>query len=604
MILKEIQGLRFISLIIILLFHLNIPYFEFGYLGVDIFFFISGFIFTKIIFSDIEYNRFSFTEYFIKRARRILPGLVITLIFVTVISWLYLIPLNLKYYGQSLLSSSVFLSNIYFFIANNDYFSPNSYSLLHLWSLSLEIQFYFIYPLLIIFFYKFDYLKKNISLILFIITIFSFLFSVYFGENEKLIFYFLPSRLWEFLIGYFVYDIVYKKKIRLFKKKNFYFFTLTLFLLIYLIFGDIELIKKQILTIYFISTIFFISFNKKNIFNFILTNSLAQLVAKYSYSVFLVHYPIIHFAKYFGFYNLEIKNLSLLLLIISFFSLIVHNIERQFFNLGNVKNLSKSSLKFFTSFLTFFFLIGFFFHYSNGIKLRYFLNNEINNIYISKSKKFSISKKINGEDCFSFCKKINGFEKSLLLFGDSHAGDLEFELTKKLKEEKINLYLSYFNEKKEKNLNALDKLKVVLKKKKIEYVFIMHHKKEKDDIYLKKIKTLLEIYPELEFYYFVPRVEFDESPIKFKILKKSFDKLNRTQFDSIDKLMRRLSYKNLIIVDQNSLLLEMNQKNCSTLNCFNGHDNKNFPIYRDNHHFSNYGSELFIKKLFKQLSLN
>ena len=604
MILKEIQGLRFISLIIILLFHLNIPYFKLGYLGVDIFFFISGFIFSKIIFSDIINNKFSFSEYFIKRARRILPGLVVLLIFVTALSWLYLIPIDLKYYGQSLFSTSIFLSNIYFFIANNDYFAPNSYSLLHLWSLSVEIQFYFIYPLLILFLFKIGFQKKKISFILFIITILSFLLSVYFGTNEKLIFYFLPTRLWEFLIGYFVYDSIYKNKTVFFKIKNFYLHALTAILLVYLIFGDIEFIKKQIIIIYIVNVIFFISYNKKNFFNFILTNPIAQLVAKYSYSIFLVHYPIIHFAKYFEIYNLDFKSLSLIFIIIILFSVIIYNIERQFFNLGNRKILSKSNFETFAALLSCFVLIGFFFHYSGGIKLRYFFSNEIDNTYILKSKNFPISRKIDGQDCSIICKKLKGNSKSLLLFGDSHAGDLEFELSKKLNEEKINLYLSYFNEKKMKNLKGLDQLANILKKKNMDYIFIVHHKKETDDIYKKKITNLLETYPHLKFYYFLPRVEFYESPIKFKILDKSLDKLNRIRFDKIDSLMRQLNYKNLIIIDQNSFLLDMNQNVCSDINCFNGHDNKNFPVYRDNHHFSNYGAELFINKLFKQLSLN
>ena len=129
---KEIQGLRSFSVFLILFYHLNISFFELGFLAVDVFFIISGFIFSKLIFTDIQKKNFFFTEYFKSRIKRLFPGLIILLFFVTLISWLYLIPLELKYYGQNLFSTSVFISNLYFYIVNNDYFSPNTYSLLPL----------------------------------------------------------------------------------------------------------------------------------------------------------------------------------------------------------------------------------------------------------------------------------------------------------------------------------------------------------------------------------------------------------------------------------------------------------------------------------------
>ena len=108
--------------------------------------------------------------------------------------------------------------------------------------------------------------------------------------------------------------------------------------------------------------------------------------------------------------------------------------------------------------------MGLFFHLSKGVKLRYFINKQIDTKYISKSNNFSASKLISGEDCNEICQKINSNDKSLLLFGDSHAGDFENILTTKLREKRIDLYLSYFDIRGKKYLQALDQLVYVLKK--------------------------------------------------------------------------------------------------------------------------------------------
>ena len=172
---KEIQGLRSISVFLILFFHLNISYFQLGYLAVDIFFVISGIIFSKIILTDLNSNNFSIFEYFKRRIRRLFPGLIILVIIVSIISWLYLIPSELKYYGQSLFSTSLFVSNIYFYVVNNDYFQPNSYSLLHLWSLS-GITILPTIPIIDFIYSSFFFFKKKFKFYIF----FDFYHFVYF----------------------------------------------------------------------------------------------------------------------------------------------------------------------------------------------------------------------------------------------------------------------------------------------------------------------------------------------------------------------------------------------------------------------------------------
>ena len=600
---KEIQGLRSISVFLILFYHLNLSYFKLGFLAVDVFFIISGIIYSKLIFTDINNKNFSLLEYARRRIRKLFPGLVILLFLVTLVSWLFLIPHELKYYGQNLFSSSVFASNFYFYIVNNDYFSPNTYSLLHLWSLSLELQFYFIYPLIILFINNFIFLKKNFNKVIFVIFITSFLLNIYLAHNEKFVFYLLPTRLWEFLIGYFIFKIISKKKINFLINKNFYLNLIIFIFINYLIFGNNLAIKQQILITFIVLSVFFFAYNKENILNLILTNSFNLNIAKYSYTIFLVHYPIIFFYKYFGYYEENLNSILLVCLFIIIITYVFYYLEKIFFS--NYKNNSHYNFKILCLIILLFIIssTGLYFHKSKGIELRYFLNKKISNEYIANTKHFDSSKILNGKSCNMLCKKNIGNKKTLLLFGDSHAGDLEHELTKMLNNKKINLYLSYYDYRQTNNF-ALDQLSEVLKKEKINYIFLVHHKKEDDKIFYKKLAVLLNTYPDTKFYYLLPRVEFQEAPVKYRILNKSFNKIKRYTFKDINNFFNSIKFSNLTIIDQNKYLLKFQNSSCNNPECINGHDDKNFPLYRDNHHLSTYGANLLINELFKYLSFN
>ena len=120
--------------------------------------------------------------------------------------------------------------------------------------------------------------------------------------------------------------------------------------------------------------------------------------------------------------------------------------------------------------------LGLFFIFPR-VKYRYFFNKNITEEHILSVRHISNSKSINNRSCNFICKKNSKYEKSLLLFGDSHAGDFEFELEKYLNQQNLNLYLSYYDYRKT-NFKALDQLKQVMKQEKVEYVFIIHHKEK------------------------------------------------------------------------------------------------------------------------------
>ena len=169
----DIDFLRALSVLSVIIFHLDRSFFPLGYLGVDIFFIISGYLISKIIIKECNNNSFSFYNFYIRRVRRIIPVLLLVLITITILSSFLLLLSDLKSLSKSLLSSLGFFPNMYFWITGG-YFGTNDElkPLLHLWSLGIEEQFYLFFPLIFYFILKKKFFKKiKIFVVLFFIII-------------------------------------------------------------------------------------------------------------------------------------------------------------------------------------------------------------------------------------------------------------------------------------------------------------------------------------------------------------------------------------------------------------------------------------------------
>ena len=140
---NEIDFLRAISVIAVIIFHLNKEFFPLGYLGVDLFFVISGYLITRNILKDYKDKKFSFKIFYLKRIRRILPALLVVLLVTTIASTFILLVADINKFSESMLASLGFVANFYFWITGG-YFSTSDElkPLLHLWSSSVEEQFY------------------------------------------------------------------------------------------------------------------------------------------------------------------------------------------------------------------------------------------------------------------------------------------------------------------------------------------------------------------------------------------------------------------------------------------------------------------------------
>lgn len=199
---KDINGLRAIAVIAVLLFHFNPSWLPGGFAGVDVFFVISGFLMTGIIFRGIEQNNFSLLKFYVARVNRIVPALVALCLFLLIFGWFYLTPLDYKALGKHVAGSLTFVSNIFYW-RESGYFDASSLEkwLLHTWSLSIEWQFYILYPLVLIAI-KRTFSPAAIKPLILTATVLSFtlcLFVTY--KHPSASYFLLPTRAWEMLMG-------------------------------------------------------------------------------------------------------------------------------------------------------------------------------------------------------------------------------------------------------------------------------------------------------------------------------------------------------------------------------------------------------------------
>jgi len=198
---RDIDGLRAIAVIPVVLFHFHLG-FPGGFIGVDVFFVISGYLIAGILHRDLTDQKFSLFRFWERRVRRLLPALTAVVITTAAVGLLILGPNDLNLLAKSIISQSMMLANVYFW-RTTDYFSPSidTQPLAHLWSLAVEEQFYLVLPLLLIVLYRF----RNITAtrwVLGSLAVLSFVLSAqWVTQSPTAAFYLLPTRAWELLVG-------------------------------------------------------------------------------------------------------------------------------------------------------------------------------------------------------------------------------------------------------------------------------------------------------------------------------------------------------------------------------------------------------------------
>lgn len=338
----EIDGLRAVAVLSVLFYHAKFSfdshvYFQGGFIGVDIFFVISGYLISKIILTEYESEKgFSISRFYERRARRILPALFVVILISTPFAWAVLLPSDFVEYAKSLLSTIFFGSNFFFYFATTEYGTDSAFlkPFLHTWTLGIEEQFYLFFPLLFIFLQK-RYSKWSLS-ILAALLFGSLLFSQYaYGKNEDLNFFLPISRFWELLVGTVVAHIELKYGRNTSRLMSQLLPALGFMMVAYaVIFFDKNTQHPGFVTmvpVLGVALIIFFS-SHSEIVGKLLGSKLLVIIGLVSYSLYLWHFPIMAFSRaYFD----EIDNIhrfiwvlvSLILSVISYYV-----VERPFRN--------------------------------------------------------------------------------------------------------------------------------------------------------------------------------------------------------------------------------------------------------------------------------
>jgi peptidoglycan/LPS O-acetylase OafA/YrhL len=197
----DLDGLRALAVVPVIMYHLGNNVFPGGFVGVDVFFVLSGYLITGIVANDLNNNEFSLLKFYDRRLRRIAPALIVVLFFSTLVAVPILFPIDLTRFGSALVATALSISNVHF-INLSEYFAPNSEQspLLHTWSLSVEEQFYLLFPFILSVIWR--YAKAWLPIIIWLGFTASLGLSIWgVKAYPTYTFFLLPTRAWELLLG-------------------------------------------------------------------------------------------------------------------------------------------------------------------------------------------------------------------------------------------------------------------------------------------------------------------------------------------------------------------------------------------------------------------
>ncbi len=341
-----LDGIRTIAIVSVLIFHLNENWLSGGFIGVDVFFVLSGYLITSIIQKEIFYNDFSFTRFYQRRIARIFPVyFLVTILTLIVAKFTYTI-MDYSSVGAVAVAATLFMANIKYMLQGG-YFevSADAQPLMHYWSLSVEEQFYLLFPFILVILYK--YLSSK-SITIFKIIIFmglaSFLFSIYLTPNNPVwAFYLLPTRAWELLAGSALAIYVMTNE---HKSKNSFMQIVGLVIILcsFIFIDKTNGFPGFIAVVPIFGTILLIYSSNKNGF----TERLLSLkpmvyIGLISYSLYIWHWPIFSFIDY-NFYEISesMRVFSKVFLTIFFALLSYYYIEKPSRNYLNSKKRKTS----------------------------------------------------------------------------------------------------------------------------------------------------------------------------------------------------------------------------------------------------------------------
>lgn len=439
----EIDGLRALAVLPVVLFHAKFPLFSGGFAGVDVFFVISGYLITAIILESLERGRFSLKSFYDRRIRRIMPALFTVLIVSVFFAVLLLPPANLTEFGRSLIATVTFSANFLFW-SQAGYFDTQSdlKPLLHTWSLAVEEQFYVLFPLLVVLLFKIKFNARMAVLIL--ITISSFLLAliaVY--HRPSAAFFLLPTRGWELLCGALL-AVLLRQGASLFfisPRLKEYAAALGFIMLIFsfIVFDESTKFPGAAATIPVAGTCLLICFaSQQNLTGRVLSHPWLVSIGLISYSLYLWHNPILVFIRFWtlGSITIEVSVLAIMLAMLLSY-LTWRFIEKPCRDVQKV-----SSTQVFTGVLVSGIIligVGYYLVQKNGLPERLGDNQALLATALpSPLRQRCHNSETHKVDVQSGCEYF-GEDVKVATFGDSHVVEISYALAEQLKPYNIGL---------------------------------------------------------------------------------------------------------------------------------------------------------------------
>ncbi|WP_017444992.1 acyltransferase family protein [Gayadomonas joobiniege] len=416
---KDITGLRAIAVVAVVLFHLDISWMPGGFAGVDVFFVISGFLMTGIIIKGLEKGRFSILKFYFARANRIIPALAFLCLVLVVLGWFFLIPIDYKTLGKHVYSSLGFFSNMTYW-GESGYFDATSHEkwLLHTWSLSVEWQFYLLYPLLLVALNQFSSLK-TLKRVLFAFTVLGFALSAllsHYWLNAS--YYLLPTRAWEMTLGGLAFLYPFNLSQR--QKKLYHCIGLAVIIAAYLFISEGVAWPGYLALIPTLGAFLLLQAQQND--SIVTNNAISQALGRWSYSIYLWHWPVV-VANYYFFADIKY------LFITTAASVLLGYLSYRYIESIRFNNDFSTSKQYLKSKLLYFSVLvagcAYFVFYMEGMNDNKEVANYYDKLAYPKYCHMDLAN-MHKADEYLNCKLGNKDQKPIaLLWGDSYAGALD-----------------------------------------------------------------------------------------------------------------------------------------------------------------------------------
>ena len=430
---QEIDGLRAIAVVPVILFHAGFDTFNGGYIGVDIFFVISGYLIGSIIIRQKQAGKFKISYFYARRAQRILPALSFVVFSSSIFAWIFLNPADLKFFSQSIAAVATFSSNVLFYLQSG-YFSPasNEIPLLHTWSLAIEEQFYIIFPALISLFWFLK--RRHLVILIASIGLLSLMATEFLSDDlAEANFYLIHSRAWELVAGVLLVFIpIPSQPITSGKHETLSLLGFLLLIVSFIVINETTPAPSFYTLIPVAGVALIIIYgNKQTLIGRLLGQRVFVFIGLISYSLYLWHQPLLAFLhlKTVGQPSVYLK-ITTLALIFPLAYLTWKYIEKPFRRKN--KFSQKQIFIFSATTMSAFLVAGIIGHVNNGFASR-FPSNVLSKTTLSSPKRDKCHTK--GNDYLLPAKACRYFGEDInwAILGDSHVTEIGFALAEELK---------------------------------------------------------------------------------------------------------------------------------------------------------------------------